>query len=38
MNDYVSEPDAEGADRAMALMSQMVKIDLPALKAAYERK
>ena len=36
MSDYVSGPDPEGAARAMKAMSQMVKIDLPRLKALYE--
>jgi predicted 3-demethylubiquinone-9 3-methyltransferase (glyoxalase superfamily) len=36
MADYVGGPDPEGARRAMEAMLQMVKIDLEALRIAYE--
>jgi predicted 3-demethylubiquinone-9 3-methyltransferase (glyoxalase superfamily) len=35
---YIGGPDAAGAKRAMAAMMQMVKLDIAALKAAYEGK
>jgi len=36
LHDYVGGPDPEGAKRAMAAMMKMVKLDVQALKAAYD--
>lgn len=37
LSDLVSGPDPARAQRAMAALMQMVKIDLPALRRAYEQ-
>lgn len=36
MNDYIGGPDPEGAARAMQAMMNMVKLDIEALRLAYE--
>jgi hypothetical protein len=36
LHDYIGGPDPEGAQRAMAAMLQMTRLDIGALKAAYE--
>jgi predicted 3-demethylubiquinone-9 3-methyltransferase (glyoxalase superfamily) len=36
MGDYLGGPDADGARRAMEAMLQMQKLDVAALRAAYE--
>lgn len=36
MNDYVGGPDPEGAARAMRAMQEMVKLDVAAMRRAYE--
>lgn len=36
MNDYIGGPDPEGAARAMRAMMEMVKLDVAALRRAYE--
>jgi predicted 3-demethylubiquinone-9 3-methyltransferase (glyoxalase superfamily) len=38
MNSYLGGPDAEGAQRATQAMLKMKKIDLAAMKVAYEGK
>ena len=38
MNNYLGGPDAEGAQRATQAMLGMRKIDLAAMKSAYEGK
>ena len=36
MTDYIGGPDPEGAARAMQAMQQMVKLDVAAMRRAYE--
>lgn len=36
MNDYLGGPDPEGCQRASQAMLEMTKIDLAAMKRAYE--
>jgi len=38
LGQYLAGPDRAGAQRAMAAMLQMVKLDIAALKHAYEGK
>jgi predicted 3-demethylubiquinone-9 3-methyltransferase (glyoxalase superfamily) len=38
LGQYLGGPDRAGAQRAMAAMMQMVKLDIAGLKAAYEGK
>jgi predicted 3-demethylubiquinone-9 3-methyltransferase (glyoxalase superfamily) len=36
LNDMIADPDRSKAQRAAAAMMKMVKLDLPALEAAYQ--
>jgi len=36
MNDWMADPDREAAGRAMQAMLKMVKLDIAALRAAFD--